>query len=187
MGGKGLRHHTWKSFIDVADELGITKRQLSRLVKQHNVPVIDTKAGPQFDQIALSALTDSLRYVPDEEPRPPKLSYAPKAMLAANEIIALSRPRPKAVSGVYFLIRHNQIIYIGQAVNIPIRIAVHARRIMFDRYHSIECALSRLDAVERAYIRKFRPLLNRAHNQEVNELEDTQVALLGNGSQEAAP
>ncbi len=65
--------------------------------------------------------------------------------------------------GVYFLISGNEIVYVGQSVNIPSRIEQHKKdqQKTFDRYYYIECKVTELDVVEGRYIRKFMPKYNK--------------------------
>lgn len=64
----------------------------------------------------------------------------------------------RLASGVYFLIRDGEIVYVGQSVDVLHRIARHRREgRQFDAYSFIECEPSDLDDLERTYIRAFVP------------------------------
>lgn len=81
--------------------------------------------------------------------------------LIHSEDAILSRPRFRMSSGVYFLIRDDQVVYVGQAVDVHARVSTHGRNWkQFDSYTYIPCEHDRLDEVERHYIRLFQPELN---------------------------
>jgi hypothetical protein len=78
-------------------------------------------------------------------------------------------PRPRYV-GVYFLIDRNEIVYVGQSIDIELRIMAHRSRRprpgrrngwRFDRATWIELTVEDLDAYERALIRLLVPRYNR--------------------------
>jgi len=64
-------------------------------------------------------------------------------------------------SGVYFLIKSKKVIYVGQTVNVIIRVGTHATTKKFDTWHWIPCPRDKLNALERIYIDAFLPPLNR--------------------------
>jgi len=81
-------------------------------------------------------------------------------MLTARAILASAYPAEPAKSGIYFLIRAGQIIYVGQSVDIAARIAAHAARKTFDHWSWVPCERTHLNAMERAYIERFMPAEN---------------------------
>jgi hypothetical protein len=81
-----------------------------------------------------------------------------KALLRAEEIAAAAQPWEK-LSGVYFLLYGDEIVYVGQSVNVYSRIAQHARK-LFDRYAVVPCHAGALDKLESLYIHLLRPKLN---------------------------
>jgi hypothetical protein len=98
------------------------------------------------------------------------------AFLALKQVRDLEKPaiafrakRAKRVSGVYFLLKDQEIVYVGQSVHIPSRLDYHlrdndsiTRSEFFDSYHYIECEPEHLDMLEAFFIRKFNPLFNVA-------------------------
>ena len=78
------------------------------------------------------------------------------------EIIAKSQFMPPIVCGVYFLIREQQVIYVGQSVDVFARVVYHARERtkIFDRYTVVGCQADELDKLEAHYIGRFNPPLN---------------------------
>ncbi len=82
-------------------------------------------------------------------------------LLSHEEIItkasALAREH---FTGVYFLIHHQTVVYVGQAVNIPSRVAHHRGTKAFDSMAYIPCAPEHLDVIESLYIHSLRPRLN---------------------------
>lgn len=63
-------------------------------------------------------------------------------------------------SGVYFLCCQDEVVYIGQSTNIPARIGQHRGDKTFDRAYWMPVPAHRLDEVEGAMIRHYRPRLN---------------------------
>jgi excisionase family DNA binding protein len=66
----------------------------------------------------------------------------------------------KILCGIYFLINENDVVYIGQSVNIHSRIAQHKNSKTFDKFSYIECEKSELSHLEVKYIKKFKPKYN---------------------------
>ena len=81
-----------------------------------------------------------------------------KALLREDEIARRALPWKKA-SGVYFLLDGDEVVYVGQAVNVYSRIAQHTNK-RFDRYAFVPCAVDALDRIESLYIHCLRPRLN---------------------------
>ncbi|MEN6540846.1 MAG: GIY-YIG nuclease family protein [Mizugakiibacter sp.] len=81
-----------------------------------------------------------------------------KALLRADEIAGAALPWEKA-SGVYFLLDGDEVVYVGQAVNVYSRIGQHTDK-RFDRYAFVPCAVDVLDRLESLYIHCLRPRLN---------------------------
>lgn len=61
---------------------------------------------------------------------------------------------------VYFLIKNNEIIYIGQTIRIKQRIYEHLKEKDFDNYFCLYVSQDELLKKERFYIEKFTPKLN---------------------------
>jgi hypothetical protein len=80
-----------------------------------------------------------------------------RALLSQDEIVKTAIPWEQS-SGVYFLIAGDQIVYVGQSVNVYSRIAQHSK--LFDRYAYIPCSVDVMDRLESLYIHCFRPPLN---------------------------
>jgi predicted GIY-YIG superfamily endonuclease len=77
----------------------------------------------------------------------------------SKEFILSSAVPFRQQCGIYFLIRDNKIIYIGQSVNIPARIVNHTKK-NYTHIFCLECDESELDILERKYLQKFHPELN---------------------------
>lgn len=81
-----------------------------------------------------------------------------KALLRNDEIARAALSWSKA-SGVYFLLDGDEVVYVGQAVNVYSRIGQHTDK-RFDRYAFVPCAVDALDRLESLYIHVLRPKLN---------------------------
>ncbi len=73
---------------------------------------------------------------------------------------------PLKITGIYFLIEsnENEIVYIGQSLDIMSRIMQHQRDILkdFDAFSILECSPEFLSTLEAHFIYKFHPRLNRS-------------------------
>jgi hypothetical protein len=69
------------------------------------------------------------------------------------------------ICGIYFLMKDEYPIYIGQSVDIPSRVRTHALegKKIFDSVFYIECEESKLTDMESYYIVKYSPIHNRTH------------------------
>lgn len=84
--------------------------------------------------------------------------------LGLDEILLrASRKRPRLV-GIYFLIKEDVIVYIGQSINLAARLLEHERTKDFDSYTFIPCDSAQLPDMEALYILKFKPSLNYMPN-----------------------
>ena len=86
-----------------------------------------------------------------------------KTLLSEGEIVSRSDPWGR-VSGVYFLISDQKIVYIGQSLCIFSRIDQHKKVKRFDRFAYIPCEKTLLDSLESLYIHCLRPPLNGYSN-----------------------
>jgi hypothetical protein len=86
-----------------------------------------------------------------------------KTLLSEGEIVSRSDPWGR-VSGVYFLISDQKIVYVGQSLCIFSRIDQHKKVKRFDRFAYIPCEKTLLDSLESLYIHCLRPPLNGYSN-----------------------
>lgn len=99
------------------------------------------------------------------------------ALLREDEIAKAALPWAKA-SGVYFLLDGDEVVYVGQAVNVYSRIGQHTGK-RFDRYAFVPCAVDALDRLESLYIHCLRPRLNGVQANGANCAPINLTALLG--------
>lgn len=100
-----------------------------------------------------------------------------KALLREDEIAKAALPWAKA-SGVYFLLDGDEVVYVGQAVNVYSRIGQHTDK-RFDRYAFVPCAAEGLDRLESLYIHCLRPRLNGNQGKDAKHAPISLDALLG--------
>ena len=105
-----------------------------------------------------------------------------KTLLRTEEILS-AKLNKTMMSGIYFLIQDNEIIYVGQSVNIFARIATHIEQKEFDSYAYLECPPEQLNTYESLYIHTLRPKLNgrQTHDKRVPMAPITLDKLLGFG------
>jgi len=78
----------------------------------------------------------------------------------------LDNPSIKKLSsfcGIYFLIHNDDIVYIGQSIDIPNRIRQHRGHYPFDKVHYLEVNKNELTRIEKEYILKYTPRYNKTY------------------------
>ncbi len=71
------------------------------------------------------------------------------------------------ITGVYFLFRGKEIVYVGATINIIPRISEHCNgsrdkvKKEFDSFSYIECSGKNLVELEEYYIEKYSPIYNK--------------------------
>jgi hypothetical protein len=80
-------------------------------------------------------------------------------LLTASEIAAGRLELPN-VSGVYFLLDGEQVVYVGQSVAVHKRVMEHLASKKFDGFAYVACDRSGLDILESLYIHALRPKEN---------------------------
>ena len=81
-----------------------------------------------------------------------------KALLTTEEIVKVALPWEK-LSGVYFLVLGDEVVYVGQSTNVHARIPNHADK-EFDKYAFVPCDVDLLNKLESLYIHVLRPKIN---------------------------
>ena len=80
-------------------------------------------------------------------------------LLDENEILLMAGVRKKKC-GIYFLIKNDAIVYVGQSTNIFNRVGDHEGVKDFDRFTYVECEKNDLTILETKYINNFKPKYN---------------------------
>lgn len=93
-------------------------------------------------------------------------------LLGSEEIIHKKKP-VETLCGVYFLINNDEIVYVGQSVNIWSRLSQHKKDKEFSHFHWIPVQNSYLEIVENDYIIKFNPIYNKAFSRKLAGLIST--------------
>lgn len=76
-------------------------------------------------------------------------------------------PSVRDISGVYFLCKNKEIVYIGQSKSIFKRVPAHTEK-EYDSAYFIPAPIDSLNNIEGALIRFFRPKLNNGINEAGN-------------------
>lgn len=96
---------------------------------------------------------------------PRKLSKEEIERVIGIQLVALdtllTMNRFSQTAGVYFLFRGDEIIYVGQSLNVHKRVERHRAALAFDSYTFIPCWENELEIVEAAYIDWLLPPLNK--------------------------
>jgi hypothetical protein len=73
----------------------------------------------------------------------------------------LDEYHPYLGSCIYFLIRDNEVVYIGQSTNLTARVGAHKNDKSFDHVYYFRVPPEELDDLERCLIKNLRPEYNR--------------------------
>jgi hypothetical protein len=112
------------------------------------------------------------------------------AILTGDEIRRAAQNIDPHLKGLYFLLRDNEIIYIGQAVNYLFRVGEHLKDKQISAYYFLpfDGSPAELTHLERAYIDKFSPAMNtqkmfwqNAAAPDGSSLIDQAIALMKSG------
>lgn len=101
----------------------------------------------------------TMTLVPVPVPTLAKVPPAPLRHIYHLQWVAAKTPFP----GVYFLVAHGEVVYVGQSTNVYARIGAHTDKFFQDVFW-FPVPVSELDAVEGAFIRLLRPALNLRAN-----------------------
>lgn len=86
----------------------------------------------------------------------PNLKHDDFAIIPKSEIIKCAKSF-RRIKGVYFLIKDNEIVYIGRSINVLARIMAHPKD-WYDKASFIEC--SNIVMLEALYIHMYQPIHN---------------------------
>ena len=85
----------------------------------------------------------------------------PAGLKSEREIVGTSIPA-ESMSGVYFLILNQRIVYVGKSVDMYCRISEHrSKGRKFTHFHAIPCPPESLSELESKYILAFAPEGNK--------------------------
>ena len=84
-------------------------------------------------------------------------TYKPNFNIQLDDVLC-SKIDFAQTRGIYFLIHKNEIIYIGKSIHIFRRITQHyLNKKEFDAFFYFKCNIDDMDALEKFYIKKFKP------------------------------
>lgn len=79
-------------------------------------------------------------------------------LLEIEEILRLEGSK---FGWIYFLVKEECVVYVGQTNSLRSRINRHKKEIDFDEYRYLEVIKDELDYFEQQYILKYRPKYNK--------------------------
>jgi hypothetical protein len=80
-------------------------------------------------------------------------------LLDEDEILLLAGIR-RLKCGIYFLIKDQSVVYVGQSINITQRVAEHTKTKDFDTFTYVQCKRENLNQIEAMYITRLKPKYN---------------------------
>jgi hypothetical protein len=143
-----------------ADALEVTPPKEQKLVRDIE-ELQRYKAELLKDIEYLSARSQEAKHILATQDTSIKLTG--KTLLTEAEIVQAQLTTP-TTSGVYFLIKDNKVVYVGQSTQIFARIMHHVSTKDFDTFSYVECGKEMLDVMESLYIHTIRPPLNGKQN-----------------------
>lgn len=81
---------------------------------------------------------------------------------SVEQILEAKIDAPKQRSGLYFLIKDNEIVYVGQSSAVAQRVAAHRGVMDHDSYTFLPCEGAEANDLEAAYIIALQPRYNTA-------------------------
>lgn len=160
-----------KTVEEAAEAIGISGDRLLWLADGRYVPHFRIDGGKPFfkiPELKKWAATNLLEYVPARElPSPvritidpPKADYrnVPNSLRQVAGLRELTNELYR--SGIYFLCLENELVYVGQSVNVIGRITSHVASKNFDRVFFLAWPPDDLTRIEAALIRALKPKLN---------------------------
>lgn len=155
---------------EVANKLGISATRITDLAYGGFVPHYKIDGGEvRFKLIEVKrwAVKNILQHNNGRDLPEPVIIVADKPRADPNDVPHAIRLVPNlrdmgdfmVGSGIYFLCYKQEVVYVGQSVNITARIMAHTDK-MFDRVFFLPWPKDDLDRVEGAFIRTIRAPLN---------------------------
>lgn len=83
-----------------------------------------------------------------------------RSFATETDIVEAANAGYRFLCGVYFLVKDERVVYVGQSTNIAARISQHVGVKDFDGYAFIQCDADNLDMLESLYIHVLNPPLN---------------------------
>jgi len=140
----------------IAQKSHATRRANKEKLEQEKRKALIYADGLKIKIIAMEAKLAALCH--SEKMNVVSSALTNKALLTADEILKLAIPWEQVV-GVYFLVKDEEVIYVGQSVNIYSRLSEHRHK-QFDKYAFVPCDVDLLDKLESLYIHVLKPKLN---------------------------
>jgi molybdopterin converting factor small subunit len=130
----------------------LTKFQIE--INEHHEKLSELRAAISEKQKTLSRLEHSINVTGKQLQQPLN-----DPLLDEDEILLLAGIR-RLKCGIYFLIKDESVVYVGQSINIAQRIANHKTTKDFDTFTYIQCKPENLNTIEAMYIDRLKPKYN---------------------------
>lgn len=127
-------------------------QELSEANKKLKASIADLKQQRKKLLSEVNLLTGNLSDIA------PVLNQTKFSLIPKDALVKKSKNYGDAC-GVYFLVKGNEIVYIGQSINIASRITQHRDK-DFDSVSYVACHKDELDILESLYILAYQPALN---------------------------
>ena len=155
---------------EVADKLGVSATRITDLANSGFVPHYKIDGGEirfKLVEVKRWAVKNIMQYNAGKDLPEPVIVVAHKPRANPQDVPYAIQAVPNlrdlgdfmVGSGIYFLCYKQEVVYVGQSVNITARITAHAGK-TFDRVFFLPWPKDDLDRVEGAFIRTLRAPLN---------------------------
>lgn len=170
-----------KTATEVAKILGLCEERIKELADSLFIPhwrVSDGEPLFQTTEVKKWAAQNMLRQfegkaLPMELVvciEPPKACDPPLSIRYLKDLRQI--PRYEYPSGIYFLVKDDKVVYVGQSVFPLQRVETHKKDKEFDRVYMLPVPKSVLNEIEGAFIRLLEPILNGRNGGKVYGMGD---------------
>ena len=163
------------SIEELSEKTGVTTSRLQEMVTCHYIPHWKLDGGTPMFQIAETKKWIAANMLTRVEGKdlpinlkvcvePPKASVidAPISIRGIENLRTL--PHYNMSPAIYFLVKEDEVVYIGQSTNPAARAATHESTKIFDRVFLLPVPRSAMNGIEGALIRLLQPKLNGGTN-----------------------
>lgn len=133
--------------------------EAGRIARQHAAEIAASAARAQDDRAALKKAMNDAAEAAEVRAKAAERKAAQRATKAVMKKFGRTLPA-NVTTGIYFLYLRGKLQYIGQAVDVYARIAVHRREKTFDEAKFLACTREELNDWEGFFIRLLEPPLN---------------------------
>jgi hypothetical protein len=89
-------------------------------------------------------------------------TFSSTGTMNTEDVLKIERYSKTQICGVYFLVKNEEVIYVGKSIDLLTRVVSHVKTKDFDSFALIQCDEHMLDFEETKYILHYRPIQNKS-------------------------